>query len=168
MDAGIATGQTDADPDNAKGWLDWPFVRNGTANEALTIPERGFDKIIRVSYWINAVNPIGATETVVQDLHYSASVGYGPGTNGQFLRQIKVGAFARPFQLVAFADGPYAAGSVTPSSASPTAGSDTAAPARAACPTPPLPMGTWRLLAARSSRGPWAGPTRWRRSGRRT
>lgn len=106
--AGVATGQTGADPDNPKGWLDWPFVRNGTANEPLTIPDRGFNKIIRVSYWINAVNPIGATETVVQDLHYSASVGYGPGTNGQFLRQIRVGAFARPFQLIAFADGLYA------------------------------------------------------------
>ena len=35
---GLAAGQTGTDPDNPKGWMDWPFVRIGSANQALLIP----------------------------------------------------------------------------------------------------------------------------------
>jgi len=106
--AGVANGQTGTDPDNPKGWLDWPFIRTGSSNNAATIPERGFDDIIRVAYWINATNPIGGVAVVEQDLHYTGSVGYGPGTGGGYIRQSKISAFVRPDQLISVADGVYA------------------------------------------------------------
>ncbi len=105
---GVASGQTGTNPDNPKGWTDWPFMRTGSANVPTTIPEREFDKIIRVSYWINSINPIGGTVAVEQDLHYTGSVGYGPGTAGAFVRQTRLSAFQRPSSLVAIADGVYA------------------------------------------------------------
>jgi hypothetical protein len=41
-----------------------------------TIPEQGFERIVRVSYCeMNATNPIGGTVQVEQDLHYTGSVG---------------------------------------------------------------------------------------------
>lgn len=105
---GVANGQTGTDPNNPKGWTDWPFVRTGSANVPQIDPTCGFEKIIRVSYWMNSINPIGGTVQVDQDLHYSGSVGYGPGTNGQFVRQTSLKAFVRPYQLIALADGVYA------------------------------------------------------------
>ena len=104
---GIASGQTGTDPNNPKGWMDWPFVRTGTANIPTLDPTRGLEKIIRVSYWMNAINPIGGTVQVEQDLHYTGSVGYGPGTSGEFVRQTYLKAFARPYELIAVADGLY-------------------------------------------------------------
>ncbi len=106
--AGVATGNTVSDPNNPKGWHDWPFERLGTANVAVTIPARGFDKIIRVAYWINADNPIGGEVDIIPDLFYTASVGYGPGGNRVTIRQTRLSAFARPAQLIALADGVYA------------------------------------------------------------
>jgi len=106
--AGVATGQTGDNPDNPKGWLDWPFARTGTANIPQTIPSRGFNKIIRVAYWINADNPIGTATTVTPDVFYTASVGYGPGTNGLSIRQSRTSVFKRPSMLVTVADGLYA------------------------------------------------------------
>ncbi|MFZ4575114.1 MAG: hypothetical protein ACOYN0_11995, partial [Phycisphaerales bacterium] len=106
--AGVASGQTGTDPNNPKGWLDWPFERQGSANIPVLIEDRGFNKVIRVAYWINVINPIGGTVQVDQDLHYTGSVGYGPGTGGAFVRQTKLNAFVRPSQLIALADGVYA------------------------------------------------------------
>ncbi|MEK6703553.1 MAG: type II secretion system protein [Planctomycetota bacterium] len=106
--AGVATGQTGTDPNNPKGWLDWPFERQGNANVTVTIPERGFDKIIRVSYWINADNPIGGVVNFTPDLFYTSSVGYGPEGKGPFMRETKLNAFVRPMSLIAVADGLYA------------------------------------------------------------
>lgn len=106
--AGVASGQTGNDPRNSRGWLEWPFVRNGGANVSVTIPDRGFDDIFRVAYWINADNPIGAAVNVTPDLFYTGSVGYGPGSNGAFIRQTRLHAFSRPSSLVAIADGLYA------------------------------------------------------------
>ena len=105
--AGVASGQTGTDLQNPKGWHEWPFVRTGSANIPVTIPALGFDKILRVSYWMNSINPIGGTVVVEQDLHYSGSVGYGPGSNGLFVTQTKLNAFVRPHQLIALADGVY-------------------------------------------------------------
>jgi len=105
---GMAAGQTGSDPRNPKGWMDWPNLRMGTANVATTIPERGLNRVIRVGYWINANNPIGETTTVVNDTFYTASVGYGPGSNGQFIRQTRTSAFSRPATLIVLADGVYA------------------------------------------------------------
>lgn len=105
--AGVREGQTGTDLINPRGWLDWPFIRTGSSNESVTIPERGFEKVIRVSYWLNAINPIGGTVVVEQDLHYTGSVGYGPGSNGLFVEQTKLSAFTRPSSLVTVADGVY-------------------------------------------------------------
>lgn len=105
--AGVATGQTGSDPENPKGWLDWPFLRTGTSNAAQTIPERNFNKIIRVAYWINGDNPIGAPATVTPDLYYTGSVGYGPGLNGEYIKNTRVTVFVRPAELIAVADGLY-------------------------------------------------------------
>lgn len=105
--AGVADGQTGTDPNNSKGWHDWPFVRNGNENLPVTIPGRGFNSIIRVAYWMNAFNPIGGTVVVEQDLDYSGSVGYGPGSNGLYIKQTRLSSFVRPHQLIAVADGVY-------------------------------------------------------------
>lgn len=105
---GVAAGQTGDGPGNPRGWMDWPFVRNGTANVAVTIPDRGFERIIRVGYWINADNPIGAAAVVQPDTFYTGSVGYGPGTNGQFIGYTKQTKLRRPALVIALADGVYA------------------------------------------------------------
>jgi prepilin-type N-terminal cleavage/methylation domain-containing protein/prepilin-type processing-associated H-X9-DG protein len=105
---GMATGQTGTDPGKPKGWMDWPNTRNGSANVPVTIPSRGFDKIIRVGYWINADNPIGSAAVVVPDVFYTASVGYGPGSNGLYIKGTKITSVRNPSNLIALADGVYA------------------------------------------------------------
>lgn len=105
---GMASGQTGTDPNKPKGWMDWPNIRNGTENIPTTIPERGLDRIIRVGYWINANNPIGASTAVVNDIFYTASVGYGPGSNGEVIRPTRTSAFRHPSALIVLADGVYA------------------------------------------------------------
>ncbi|MFN9991797.1 MAG: type II secretion system protein [Phycisphaerales bacterium] len=105
---GLIDGQTGTNTDNPKGWMDWPNIRTGTRNIATIIPDRGFEKILRVSYWINALNPIGGSTAVEQDVFYTSSVGYGPGSNGLFLVQTRATAFVRPYQLITTADGVYA------------------------------------------------------------
>lgn len=116
---GAAAGQTGTGVGNPRGWMDWPFSRNGSANVPTTIPQRGFDRIIRVGYWINADNPIGAGAVVEPDTYYTASVGYGPsiagnGPSGQpqpagriigYTKQTKL---RRPALVIALADGVYA------------------------------------------------------------
>lgn len=106
--AGVATGQTGSDPNNSKGWLEWPFERRGSENVTVLIPERGFDRAFKVSYWINADNPIGAATAVTPDVYFTASVGYGPGTNGVRMRPTRLSAFTRTSELIALADGLYA------------------------------------------------------------
>jgi prepilin-type N-terminal cleavage/methylation domain-containing protein/prepilin-type processing-associated H-X9-DG protein len=105
---GMRGGQTGTDPQKPKGWMDWPNYRTGSDNIATDIPERGFNRILRVSYWINALNPIGGSTQVDPDLHYTASVGYGPGSNGLSVVPTKLTAFQRPSALITVADGVYA------------------------------------------------------------
>jgi prepilin-type processing-associated H-X9-DG protein len=105
---GMLGGQTGNDLAKPKGWMDWPNLRLGTLNQATTIPNRGFDRIIRVGYWINADNPIGAPAVVTPDLFYTASVGYGPGSNGVSIGYTKTSRFRYPSRLIAMADGVYA------------------------------------------------------------
>lgn len=77
-------------------------IRNETENIPTTIPERGLDRIIRVGYWINANNPIGASTAVMNNIFYTASVGYGPGSNGESIRPTRTSAFRRaPVKLYA-------------------------------------------------------------------
>jgi prepilin-type N-terminal cleavage/methylation domain-containing protein/prepilin-type processing-associated H-X9-DG protein len=105
---GMLGGQTGDDLGKPKGWMDWPNLRLGTANVATTIPSRGFNKIIRVGYWINADNPIGATASVKPDLYYTASVGYGPSSEGLTIGYTKTSRFRHPSRLIVLADGVYA------------------------------------------------------------
>jgi prepilin-type N-terminal cleavage/methylation domain-containing protein/prepilin-type processing-associated H-X9-DG protein len=104
---GTLTGQTGNDPDNPKGWMEWPCIRTGSGFTPVTIPERNLEKILKVAYWINGSNPIGGTTTVVQDEFYTSSVGYGPGANGQAFRPTRLSAFVRPSTLIAISDGIY-------------------------------------------------------------
>jgi len=106
--AGMKGGQTGTDPAKPKGWMDWPNLRLGVDNVPTTIPERGFTKIIRVGYWINADNPIGSATVVTPDVFYTCSVGYGPGTNGLSLNYQKTSRIRRPSRLITLADGVYA------------------------------------------------------------
>ena len=103
-----ATGQTGTDLNASKGYFDWPTLRTGSSYEPQTIPDRGFDVILRSSYWLNAFNPIGGTEFLEPDLHYTASVGYGPSTNGLTIKHTSMAAYVRPDTLIATADGVFA------------------------------------------------------------
>ena len=100
--------QTGTDAGNPKGYMDWPCVRDGATVAPTTIPQRGFDRVIRVSYWINADNPIGGTASHVPDTFYTASVGYGPSSEGRFINYTKTSRFRKPSRLVVLADGVYA------------------------------------------------------------
>jgi prepilin-type N-terminal cleavage/methylation domain-containing protein/prepilin-type processing-associated H-X9-DG protein len=100
--------QTGTDPGNPKGYMDWPCVRDGSTVASTTIPARGFDRIIRVSYWINADNPIGSMASHVPDTFYTASVGYGPSSEGRFINYTKTSRFRKPSRLIVLADGVYA------------------------------------------------------------
>ncbi len=106
---GLLAGQTGNNPDNPKGWMDWPCVRSGAGFDPVTIPERNFEKLIRVAYWINGDNPIGGTVQVTNpSSFYTGSVGYGPGSNGLMMEYQRTSNFVSPSSLVAVADGVYA------------------------------------------------------------
>jgi prepilin-type N-terminal cleavage/methylation domain-containing protein/prepilin-type processing-associated H-X9-DG protein len=105
--SGLLAGQTGNNPDNGRGWMDWPCIRNGTGFNPVTIPERNFNNLLRVAYWINGDNPIGNGAPITPDLYYTGSVGYGSGTNGLTIDFTRTSAFVRPSTLVALADGVY-------------------------------------------------------------
>jgi len=103
---GAIGGQTGTDVGKPQGYMEWPNTGLGTPGT--TIPDLGFNKIIRVGYWINADNPIGTTTTVAPDLYYTSSVGYGPGSDGKYLRLTRNTAIRRATQTIVLADGIYA------------------------------------------------------------
>jgi len=106
---GMAGGQTGADPDKPRGWMDWPSIRVSNAvNTPTTIPQRGLHRIIRVSYWINAENQFGAAADPLNNRYYTLSVGYGPTPTGMVTRPRRVGTIRKPHALIALADGVYA------------------------------------------------------------
>jgi prepilin-type N-terminal cleavage/methylation domain-containing protein/prepilin-type processing-associated H-X9-DG protein len=108
---GMASGQTGSNPDNPKGWMDWPNIRNGSGvgNTPTTIPDQGFNLIIRSSYWVNSDNPIGAASTIKPDTFFTTSVGYGPDTAGKSMKALRLDSKVMyPSQLIGFADGVYA------------------------------------------------------------
>jgi prepilin-type processing-associated H-X9-DG protein len=105
----MAGGQTGTDPDKSRGWMDWPSIRVSNAvNTPTTIPQRGFNRIIRVTYWINAENQFGAAVDPLNNRYYTLSVGYGPTPSGKVTRARRVGSITRPQALIALADGVYA------------------------------------------------------------
>ena len=115
---GMGLGQTSLIPGGQQGWTDWPISTTGgdsSPKTAVTIPSQGFNKIIRVGYFINAYNPLGSAPTGAAntdlhnaDLYYTTSVGYGPDSQGQYLQPHKIGRVRASSRLIAVADGLYA------------------------------------------------------------
>jgi prepilin-type N-terminal cleavage/methylation domain-containing protein/prepilin-type processing-associated H-X9-DG protein len=110
---GMKDGQTGTDPQKPRGWTDWPLKMTSVGGDsapkvATTIPERRFVHIIRVSYWINAYNPIGNAVANLEplDVHYTASVGFGPDGQGKFIQPHRMRS-KRPAQFVVTSDGVY-------------------------------------------------------------
>jgi prepilin-type N-terminal cleavage/methylation domain-containing protein/prepilin-type processing-associated H-X9-DG protein len=111
---GMKDGQTGTDPAKPQGWTDWPMVMTRVGGDsvpkvAVTIPGRGFNKIIRVSYWINAYNPLGSTpaDIAAGDLYYTASVGLGPDATGRFIQPHTIVRIRQPDRFIVLADGVY-------------------------------------------------------------
>lgn len=106
--AGMAETQTGRDPNKPKGYMDWPTVITLSQNFAITIPRSGFERIIRVGYWINADNPLGRPQSFQQGIHFTGSVGYGPNLQGQVMKPNLLADIVKPSRLIALADGLYA------------------------------------------------------------
>ncbi len=106
--AGMAATQTGMNPDNPKGYMDWPAIMTVSSVYETTIPALGFDRVIRVAYWINGDNPIGIPTPIRQGIHFTGSVGYGPDPAGKTMQASKLSNSKHPTQLIALADGLYA------------------------------------------------------------
>ncbi len=104
-DLGLAISNRGGNKDNPLGYVDWPISISFTGSRATTIPKRGFDKIIRVSYWINGENLIGVPREINQGAYFTGSVGYGPGKNGKVMKTNYFSKIATPGRLIALADG---------------------------------------------------------------
>ncbi len=111
---GMKGGQTGTDQGKPRGWTDWPLVftsvgGDSSPKQSTTIPALGFNKIIRVSYWINAYNPVGNQPADIpsSDLYYTASVGVGPDNSGNFIRLHNTSGIRHSSQLIVVADGIY-------------------------------------------------------------
>lgn len=108
--AGMSSMQTGADPTspNRRGYMDWPAVVSPTGNYSIPMPRQGYDKIIRVAYWINGDNLIGRpTDRIRQGVHFTGSVGYGPDSTGAYVQANRFEHFKSPARLIALADGLY-------------------------------------------------------------
>ena len=94
----------------------WPCVNPntavaGTQNSELTIPAQGFNKIIRVGYWINADNPVSRAVSTVSfgpPWWYTTSPGFGDATQGKIMGLQKITNCRNPSNLIVLADGIYA------------------------------------------------------------
>jgi prepilin-type N-terminal cleavage/methylation domain-containing protein/prepilin-type processing-associated H-X9-DG protein len=117
---GIINGQTTqsgtaADQANPRGYADWPMIFTVAGSDSepkqdTTIPDRGFNKVLRVSYWINAYNPVGGAVTSIaaNDLYYTGSVGFGPDSSGMYIQVHKTTNITHSSELIVIADGLYA------------------------------------------------------------
>jgi prepilin-type N-terminal cleavage/methylation domain-containing protein/prepilin-type processing-associated H-X9-DG protein len=91
------------------GSILWPTTSPGAAGREKTNPDAGFNKIIRVGYWINAENPIGRTTwPEVDRVFYTASPGYGGLPGGAVMGLQKINRIKRPTQVIVLVDGIYA------------------------------------------------------------
>jgi prepilin-type N-terminal cleavage/methylation domain-containing protein/prepilin-type processing-associated H-X9-DG protein len=121
--AGMINGQTTqsgtlADQANPRGWADWPMIFTTAGGDSqpkqdTTIPDQGYNKVLRISYWINAYNPVGNVSSAVSliapnDLYYTASVGFGPDPAGAFITLHKTTNIKHSSRLIVVADGLYA------------------------------------------------------------
>ena len=111
---GLAAGATGTNGAGQRGWVDWPMVFLGGGDtapkQALTIPASGFNRILRVSYWINAYHPTGQSLTAAQiatkDLYYSTVVGYGPDAANRITAH-KVSRCRNTSKTITVADGVF-------------------------------------------------------------
>jgi prepilin-type N-terminal cleavage/methylation domain-containing protein/prepilin-type processing-associated H-X9-DG protein len=104
---GVPFDQAGVPPDHAEGYMDWPAAVTIFGDFPRPLPERGFDRLIRVSYWINGDNPNGFPREFIPGVHFTGSVGYGPSPSGLIMRANRFADFARPAQLIGLADGFY-------------------------------------------------------------
>lgn len=112
---GMANGQTGTYGANSRGWIEWPMTfagpTGGDSDPQIPVvwPNEGFTKIIRSSYWINAYNPIGGPVVSIpqNDLYYTASVGFGPDSLGNYITLHKTTNIKHSSLLVVVADGVY-------------------------------------------------------------
>lgn len=107
---GMRQTQTGSDVDNPRGYMDWPTVITISQNFPVTIPERGFNKILRVGYWINGDNPVGLPRHFEPGAHFTGAVGYGPDPQGQYMDFQRFSNIREPARLIALADGLYTGG----------------------------------------------------------
>jgi len=106
--AGMAATQTGTSPDNPRGWMEWPAILTISQDYSTTIPQYGFDRVLKVAYWMNADNLIGVPRPIYQGIHFSGSVGYGPDPSGKSMRACKLSDAKYPSRFIALADGLYA------------------------------------------------------------
>jgi prepilin-type processing-associated H-X9-DG protein len=104
---GLAGTQTGTNPDHPRGFMDWPAITTISQTFATPIPRWGFDRIIRVGYWINGDHPVGRPQEFDQGKHFTAAVGYGPNLQGKFMRRNLMSDVVKPGNLIALADGLY-------------------------------------------------------------
>ncbi|HUN81113.1 MAG TPA: prepilin-type N-terminal cleavage/methylation domain-containing protein [Phycisphaerae bacterium] len=105
--AGVAGTQTGLNPENPKGYMEWPAILTLSQNYGTTIPSRGFAKIMRVGYWINGDNELGAPRNFTPGLHFTSTPGYGPDAEGKIMGYCYFTRIKKPSQLIALADGLY-------------------------------------------------------------
>ena len=114
---GMKYGQTGTNLGNARGYVEWPMTFNAAGGDSdpqvpTTMPDQGFKKVIRCSYWINSYNPIGggltAPATIASaDLFYTVSCQYGPDGTGAYTREHRTASIRFSSRLVVAADGVY-------------------------------------------------------------
>lgn len=115
---GMAQGSTGTNGADSRGWIEWPMEFPGPTGGdddpqiPITIPNQGFNKIIRCSYWINAFNPVGPPSSplpnlAVSDGYYTNEVGWGPDINGHYMIPHNISAIRHSARLIMVADGVY-------------------------------------------------------------
>jgi prepilin-type N-terminal cleavage/methylation domain-containing protein/prepilin-type processing-associated H-X9-DG protein len=110
----LLNGTTGLDEQLSRGYVDWPMTLTAQGGDSeptipSTIPAQGFNKIIHVSYWINAYNPLGSAPASIaaSDLYYTSSVGLGPDSTGQYIHLHKISEIKRSSRMIVAADGVY-------------------------------------------------------------
>ncbi|HTL29295.1 MAG TPA: type II secretion system protein [Tepidisphaeraceae bacterium] len=94
---------------NPRGSILWPTTSPGAIGRERIDPDRGFYRLIRVGYWINAENPIGrAIWTDLNRTYYTCSPGYGGLPGGQVMGLQKINKIRKPSLTIVLADGIYA------------------------------------------------------------
>jgi prepilin-type N-terminal cleavage/methylation domain-containing protein len=114
---GMQYGQTGTNLGNARGYVEWPMMFNAAGGDSdpqipTTMPDQGFNKVIRCSYWINSYNPIGSalsagTTIASADLFYTVSCQYGPDSTGAYTTEHNTSAIRYASRLIVAADGVY-------------------------------------------------------------